>query len=187
MTNLLPLAQNKRANNQPFLINYFFIMKIKAISLIIFIFLPVSLFANTATCPLLNGINVHTARRILNICKDGTVIKAFKVAIGFKGVGKKKAGDNKTPIGLYGLAYPRKSNQFKVFIPILYPTSKQLAAGYTGRDVGIHGPTQSSNWLSRLNNLPYSTRGCIAVGQNNYIEYVAKWVKSNPGTKVLII
>ena len=162
-------------------------MKIKAISFIISIFFPLILCANTATCPLSNGINVYTKKHILNICKQGTVVKTFKVALGFKGVGKKKSGDNKTPVGLYQLAHPRKSTQFKVFIPILYPTSKQLAAGYTGRDVGIHGPTQSARVFSWLNNLPYSTRGCIAVGKNNHIEYVANWVKANPGAKVLII
>jgi murein L,D-transpeptidase YafK len=162
-------------------------MKIKTISLIISIFFPVILFAGSATCPLLNGINVHTTKRILNICKHGAVIKTFKVALGYKGVGKKHTGDNKTPIGLYRVAYPRKSTQFKVFIPILDPTSKQSAAGYTGRDVGIHGPTQSNNWFDLLNHLPYSTRGCIAVGKNNHIEYLAHWVKANPGTKVLII
>ncbi len=160
-------------------------MKINAIYLMISIFFPIVLFASTTTCPLLNGINVYTKQRILNICEHGTVIKTFKVALGYKGVGKKQVGDNKTPIGLYGLAHPRKSIQFKVFIPILYPTSKQSAAGYTGRDVGIHGPTRSM--LSWLNNLPHATRGCIAVGKNNYIEYVANWVKTNPGTKVLII
>ncbi len=160
-------------------------MKIKALYLIITILFPISLLANTVTCPLSSGINVHTTKRILAICKRGTVVKTFRVALGYKGVGKKRRGDNKTPIGLYGLAQPRKSTQFKVFIPILYPTSNQLAKGYTGRDVGIHGPTQSTlNWF---NNLPSATRGCIAVGQNNYIEYVANWVKSNPGTKVLII
>ncbi|HGH4069085.1 TPA: L,D-transpeptidase family protein [Legionella pneumophila] len=162
-------------------------MKIRAIFFMIAIFLPFTLFASAATCPLSNGINVLTKKRILNICKNGTVVKTFKVALGYKGVGKKKAGDNKTPIGLYGLAHPRKSNQFKVFIPILYPTKKQLAAGYTGRDVGIHGPTQSPGVFSWLNNLPGSTRGCVAVGKNNYIEYVANWVKANPGAKVLII
>ena len=151
------------------------------------IFSPVISFASTATCPLSNGINVHTTKQILNICKHGTVIKTFKVALGNNGVGKRQSGDNKTPIGLYGLAHPRNSNQFKVFIPILYPTTKQLAAGYTGRDVGIHGPTQSSGLFSWLNNLPSATRGCIAVGKNNHIEYVANWVKANPGTKVLII
>lgn len=161
-------------------------MKIKAISLVISILFPFTVFASTAACPLLNGINVYTSKRILNICKGGAVVKTFKVALGYKGVGKKKAGDNKTPIGLYGLAHPRKSTQFKVFIPILYPTSSQLAAGYTGRDVGIHGPAQSTAW-SWLNNLPSATRGCIAVGKNNYIEYVANWVKANPGAKVLII
>ena len=162
-------------------------MKIKAIFLMISIFFPVTLFASTASCPLSNGINVHTTKQILNICKHGAVIKTFKVALGNKGVGKKQAGDNKTPIGLYRLSHPRKSNQFKVFIPILYPTTKQVAAGYTGRDVGIHGPTQSSSLFGWLNNLPYSTRGCIAVGKNNHIEYVANWVKANPGAKVLII
>lgn len=162
-------------------------MKIKAFLSIIFIFSPLTLFASTATCPLSNGINVYTTKRILNICKHGAVVKSFNVALGYKGVGKKKVGDNKTPIGLYGLAYPRKSRQFKVFIPILYPTSKQRAAGYTGRDVGIHGPTQSSRLLNWLNHLPSATRGCIAVGKNNYIEYVANWVKANPGAKVLII
>lgn len=162
-------------------------MKIKAIFFAFSIVLPGALLASTATCPLSNGINVHTTERILYICKHGTVIKTFRVALGNNGIGKKRAGDNKTPLGLYGLAYPRRSTQFKIFIPILYPTSKQLAAGYTGRDVGIHGPTQSSNCLSWLNNLPNSTRGCIAVGKNNFIEYVANWVKANPGTKVLII
>lgn len=162
-------------------------MKIKTMFLLTSIFFPASLFASTVICPLSNGINVHTRKHILNICKHGNVIKSFKVALGYKGVGKKKMGDNKTPIGLYGLAHPRKSNQFKVFIPILYPTKKQLASGYTGRDVGIHGPTQSSRLFSWLNNLPNATRGCVAVGKNNSIEYVANWVKANPGTKVLII
>ncbi|HHF7345216.1 MULTISPECIES: L,D-transpeptidase family protein [Legionella] len=162
-------------------------MKVKAIPLILAIFFPAALFAGTATCPLSNGINVHTAKRLLTICKHGSVVKSFDVALGYKGVGKKRAGDNKTPIGLYGLAYPRKSNQFKVFIPILYPTAKQRAAGYTGRDVGIHGPTQSASLFGWLSHLPGATRGCIAVGKNNYIEYVANWVKTNPGTKVLII
>lgn len=163
-------------------------MKIKATVLtLIFIFSPIALFASTATCPLSNGINVHTTKRILNICKHGVVIKAFKVAIGYKGIGKKQAGDNKTPVGLYSLAHPRKSSQFKLFIPILYPTAQQLAAGYTGRDVGLHGPTQSLGLFSWLNNLPSSTHGCIAVGKNKHIEYVANWVKANPGVKVLII
>lgn len=162
-------------------------MKIKVISLIIAVFFPVILFAGSLTCPLSSGINVNTAKRILNICKHGSIIKTFKVAIGYKGVGKKHAGDNKTPMGLYGLSYPRKSRQFKVFIPISYPTAKQVATGYTGRDVGIHGPLQSSAMFDWLNNLPGATRGCIAVGKNNHIEYVANWIRANPGTKILII
>lgn len=162
-------------------------MKMKAIVLMFSIFFPATLLAASATCPLASGINVHTKKWLLNICKNGSVVKSFKVALGYRGVGKKHQGDNKTPIGLYGLAHPRKSSKFKVFIPILYPTSRQAAAGYTGRDVGIHGPTQTASVFSWLNNLPGSTRGCVAVGKNNYIEYVANWVKANPGSKILII
>ena len=162
-------------------------MKMKAITLMISIFFPAALFASTAACTLSNGINVLTRKHVLNICKNGNVIKTFKIALGYNGVGKKHVGDNKTPIGLYGLAHPRKSTQFKVFIPILYPTAKQSAAGYTGGDVGIHGPTQSSRGFSWLSNLPGSTRGCVAVGKNAHIEYVANWIKANHGAKVLII
>jgi murein L,D-transpeptidase YafK len=162
-------------------------MKINAILLFISLLFPFSIVASTSTCPLSDGINVLTRKQVLNICKHGAIIKTFKVALGYKGVGKKQAGDNKTPVGLYGLAHPRRSNQFNTFIPILYPTIKQRAAGYTGRDVGIHGPTQSSKLVGWFNNLPRATHGCIAVGNNNYIRYVANWVKANPGAKVLII
>lgn len=65
-------------------------MKVKTILLMISILFPVALFADTAACPLSNGINVLTTKRILNICRHGTVIKTFKVALGYKGVGKKK-------------------------------------------------------------------------------------------------
>lgn len=163
-------------------------MKIKTIFIIISICFAGVSFSNSSTCPLQSGINVLTKKRVLNVCKQGNVVKTFQVALGYKGIGKKYAGDNKTPVGLYGLAYPRKSSQYDVFIPILYPTPKQRAAGYSGRDVGIHGPTQSSSKISWLNNLPSSTRGCVAVGKNNYIEYVANWVKANPGAaKILIV
>lgn len=162
-------------------------MKIKAIFLLYCALFSATTLAGNAACPLANGLNVQTSKHTLTICKQGAVVKSFRVALGNSGVGKKRAGDNKTPIGLYGLASPRKSSQFKVFIPILYPTSRQVAAGYTGRDVGIHGPAQTAIGLGWLDNLPGSTRGCVAVGKNNQIEYVANWVKKNPGARVLII
>ena len=161
-------------------------MKIKAIYLFFSILFSFHSFAGSSSCRLLNGINVHTSKHILHICQQGRVIKSFKVALGYKGIGKKKAGDNKTPLGLYSLASPRKSREFKTFIPIHYPTSKQRAAGYTGRDVGIHGPTQSSILVNWLNHLPSATHGCVALANNNYIDYVARWVKTNPGAKILI-
>lgn len=161
-------------------------MNLKAFSTLALLISSLSSYANN-TCPLLDGINVLSSKHHLNICHHGRVVKSFRVALGFKGMGKKHAGDDKTPVGLYNLSYPRKSSQFKVFIPIGYPTSKQLAAGYSGRDVGIHGPIQVARVFSWIDNLPSFTHGCVAVGNNNQIEYVANWVKANPGTKLLIV
>lgn len=151
------------------------------------LFFSITLSAHSGDCRLTNGLNVNTAKRLLTICKNGNAIKRFSVAIGYNGAGKKRRGDNKTPVGLYGLAHPRPSKQFKVFIPIGYPTASQRAAGYSGRDVGIHGPTQSFGLFGLFGNLPGATRGCVAVGRNSQIEYIANWVKANPGTKVLIV
>lgn len=69
-------------------------MKIKAIPLVMFLFLPFASFGSS-TCPLPSGINVNTSKRVLNICEHGSVVKTFKVALGFKGVGKNAPGITK--------------------------------------------------------------------------------------------
>ncbi len=53
----------------------------------------------------------------------------LKFALGFQGIGKKKAGDNKTPVGLYGLAHPRKSNLYKVFYSHIVSNCKASSCG----------------------------------------------------------
>lgn len=161
-------------------------MKITATLAMISLFFPIILFANSANCSLSTGINVQTTKQILYVCEAGSVIKEFTISLGRKGTGKKQDGDKKTPIGLYGLASPRKSNRFGVFIPIQYPTAQQLAAGYTGKDVGIHGPFLIFSWLGSLNTIFNWTQGCIAVGKNEQIEFIANWVKANPRATILI-
>ncbi|EKD71283.1 MAG: hypothetical protein ACD_46C00221G0008 [uncultured bacterium] len=149
-------------------------------------FFSISAFATDKDCNLANGINIKTTKRILSVCENNKAIKEYKISIGRKGAGKMHEGDKKTPLGIYDLTSPRKSRRFGVFIPIQYPTPQQISAGYTGKDVGIHGPFQLFSWLGSFNTWFNWTQGCIALGSNEEIAFIAKWVENHPGTKVLI-
>ena len=122
----------------------------------------------------------------MDICENGRLVNAYKIAIGSAGIGKKTAGDNKTPIGLYQLRSPRKSNRFGIFIPIQYPTIQQRAKGYTGQDVGIHGPFWLFGWAGPMNTWFNWTKGCIAVGDKSQITTIANWVSKHPQSEILI-
>ena len=146
-------------------------------------------FFSTSKCKLSNGINIITSKHILTICSNNQVVKEFDVSLGRRGVGKKLRGDKKTPLGLYELESPRKSNRYGIFIPIKYPTHEQRLAGFTGSDVGIHGPIQRYTWFTSFNwaNTAIDwTFGCIAVADNAKINYIADWIARHPSAKVLI-
>jgi murein L,D-transpeptidase YafK len=121
-------------------------------------------------------IVVNTQAGQLFLCASGKVHRRFPVAVGRGGTGKNKEGDRKTPLGIYILEKPRSSNRFYIFIPINYPTSEQIAEGFTGGDIGIHGPWQPLSWLGRLTTWVDWTQGCIAVGRNTDIQEIANWM-----------
>ncbi len=121
---------------------------------------------------------VLTGERRLLLCDRATLVSAFDVHLGRGGVGKSRQGDSKVPTGVYSLGRPRKSEKFWMFIPIGYPTPEQKKAGYTGQDVGVHGPHRYLRWLGPLTNTVSSTAGCIGLGKNEHIEQVSAWVTS---------
>lgn len=130
---------------------------------------------------------VDTDRHRLQLCKAGSTVQEFPVAIGRGGRDKRQSGDNRTPLGVYPLDAPRESQEgFHTFIPVGYPTRSQRDQGFTGGDIGIHGPPQSWSWLGRLTTWKDWTRGCIAVGTESDIVDIAKWVKENQVKKVII-
>jgi murein L,D-transpeptidase YafK len=112
----------------------------------------------------------------LRLCADGAEAASFVVALGRGGIGKKRQGDHRTPLGVYALGSPRPSRRFHVFIPIAYPTIEQETGGFSGGDVGVHGPMFIFRWAGRLNTLFAWTDGCIAVGSNEEIDRIARWV-----------
>ena len=124
-----------------------------------------------------DAIAVLTRKRELWICIDGAPAAHYDVALGQAGLGKRKKGDRRTPLGTYAVGDPRPSSAYGTFIPIAYPTPEQAAQGLTGGDVGIHGPPR------RLPEPGYPTTafdwtlGCVATGSDDDVEAIAAFVR----------
>ena len=132
----------------------------------------------------MNGLLVDTSRHLLFICQNGKELRRFKVSLGRGGINKTRQGDGKTPLGNYFLGNPRPSPRFGTFIPIGYPTRRELEEGYSGGDVGVHGP---SKIYTSFENIDFDwTLGCIAVGSGHEISEIAKWVRQHQGSRIFI-
>lgn len=139
-----------------------------------------SVYARSKLNPCVNrdySIVVSTKAEMLYLCGSNRPVGAFVISIGKNGPGKFKQGDKKTPIGRYTVGEPRPSSKFHMFIPIGYPTDGQKKLGFTGGDLGIHGPWKPFRRLGDLNTIINWTTGCIAVGSNREIEAISKWVR----------
>lgn len=131
-------------------------------------------------------VAVDTRARRLALCAGGAADETFAVALGVGGLGKTRAGDNRTPLGPYGLGAPRASHLFGTFIPVGYPTVAQARLGFTGSAIGIHGPARGFEWAGRANTAVDWTAGCIAVGSDAEIGRIAAWVRGHGGVQVRI-
>jgi hypothetical protein len=134
-----------------------------------------------------SAIVIDAGSHRLFLCREGRSEREFGVSLGQGGLGKRIMGDNRTPLGTFSLGAPRPSQDFHVFIPVGYPTAEQAAAGFTGGDIGIHGPKKGWRWLGRLLNLRDWTRGCIAVNRTQDIDAIAAWVSLNRTARVEIL
>src|SRR5437870_10305353 len=63
------------------------------------------------------------------LCEGGRPVEEMRVGVGRGGLGKRSQGDNRTPVGEYGLGLPRPSERFHIFIPVGYPTPEQRRMG----------------------------------------------------------
>jgi hypothetical protein len=132
------------------------------------------------------AVLVDTKQHKMWLCQENKPVGEYKVAIGKGGINKIKQGDNKTPLGEYTLGIPRPSSRFGTFIPIGYPTQEQILKGYTGGDIGVHGPYRFFKWLGNATVWPDWTQGCIAVGTYKAVSEVARWLKEQKAGKIII-
>jgi murein L,D-transpeptidase YafK len=130
------------------------------------------------------AVYVDATERRLWLCKSGAPVMSMPVALGRGGLDKRWEGDGKVPLGAYPLGAPRASKAFHLFIPVGFPTPIQRRQGFNGGAIGIHGP-------SRAHSGPLSTGmdwtlGCIAVGTDDEIDRVARWVKESKARRIII-
>ena len=125
------------------------------------------------------AIVIDTRAHQMHLCREGENEQTYAVALGIRGVGKQRQGDNRTPLGKYLLAPPRASRDFHTFIHVGYPTPAQARMGFTGSAIGIHGPPRGFQSFAELASLVTRdwTAGCIAVATDDEIEQVAAWVR----------
>jgi L,D-transpeptidase catalytic domain len=125
-----------------------------------------------------DAVVVDTTAHRLYLCARGVAERTFTVALGANGVDKRRTGDNRTPLGVYGLGVPRASASFHRFVPVAYPTPAQARAGFTGSAIGIHGPPRGLEGAARLQALVATdwTAGCIAVATDGDIEAIVHWL-----------
>lgn len=128
---------------------------------------------------------VRTSRHRLYWCENGRQTAVSVVSLGSAGIRKTADGDRKTPLGRYPLETIRSSATYGTFIGIGYPTEPQRTVGYTGRNVGIHGPPRSEARMrrsspadgdARIRIIEDWTDGCIATQTDAEIKEIAAWV-----------
>lgn len=129
-------------------------------------------------CPSIGDVvAVITRKRELWLCHEGAPEARIPVALGQRGLDKRRKADGKTPTGTYALGVPRPSGRFGIFIPIDYPTPEQVARGLTGNGVGIHGPPRGKTEPAYPTTAVDWTLGCVATGTDSDIEAIAEFVR----------
>jgi murein L,D-transpeptidase YafK len=134
------------------------------------------------------SIYVNTTERKLYVCNDSKTVQKFDVSLGSGGVGKTKLGDRKTPLGQYWLGKPRKSRKkYHTFIHIGYPSIEQQAAGYSGGDVGIHGPPRKWKNAGKRNTKKNWGAGCVVVGSDKEITQIKNHVNKYKIKNIILL
>lgn len=130
---------------------------------------------------------VLSSSNSLVACATGKAEFAMKVSIGSNKIGKTKNGNRKSPLGTYWLGCPRHSELFGIFIPVGYPNMSNIASGFTGNAIGIHGPMRALNCHPTISLAKNWTAGCLAVSRDSQIIKLSEWIFAHWPVKITII
>lgn len=129
---------------------------------------------------------IEKAERRLTLMRDGSVLKHYRIGLGFAPKGDKRIeGDGKTPEGTYRIDRRNDRSKFHLSLGIDYPNAAQRKAARAegrnpGGDIFIHG---QPNGYSGAKIRGDWTAGCAAVSNAEIREI---WSRVPMGTPVEI-
>ncbi len=109
------------------------------------------------------------SNRTMTLMSGSNVLRVYKVAIGRSPVGPKtRAGDHKTPEGVYTVDAKKNPSRFHLAFHLSYPNQADLERARQlgvnpGGDIEIHGTENGLEWIGSLHRVFDCTDGCIAV------------------------
>lgn len=116
-----------------------------------------------------DSLVVEKSLRRMTLFYRGTPIRTFYVALGRNPVGRKeRAGDNRTPEGLYYIDLKNDRSKYHVGLHVSYPSvdDRVRAAAHgvsPGGDIMVHGLPHGFEKIGAAHRLDDWTEGCIAL------------------------
>jgi murein L,D-transpeptidase YafK len=143
----------------------------------------------TASTAEVDKVVVIKKERLMELYKNGEIVKTYRVALGRRPEGPKVcAGDDRTPEGTYYLNWRNAHSRFHRSLHISYPNAEDRlrakALGLSpGSDIMIHGLPKGYGDVGEWQSIVDWTKGCIAVS-NPEIDEIWKLVPD--GTPIII-
>lgn len=132
---------------------------------------------------------VYKGERILQLQRQGRVLKSFPIALGREPNGpKRKEGDGRTPEGVYILDWRNPNSRFHRAIHVSYPRAGEDAQALRwgvspGGEIMLHGLPNGVSADRVGHPLRDWTDGCIAL-TNEAIDEI--WARVDDGTTIII-
>lgn len=143
--------------------------------------------AHPADLPKADRILVLKSRHLLELLRDGVVVKSYPIALGSRPLGHKQwRGDHRTPEGVYIIDRRTARTRFHRALHISYPDELDVLRARAlhrnpGGGIYIHGMPARFGRTDPVRFFKDWTDGCIAVG-NIAIEEI--WNAVDDGTSI---
>ncbi|MGR3761233.1 L,D-transpeptidase family protein [Roseobacteraceae bacterium NS-SX3] len=127
--------------------------------------------------PQVTSVVVNKGARKLYLLNGQTLLREFKVDLGFAPLGDKRVeGDGRTPEGTYFIDRRNPNSRYHLSVGISYPNDQDIAEAAAlgkrpGGDIFIHGQPVNEKERKRAARVSDWTAGCIAV-KNDEIEEI---------------
>ena len=126
-----------------------------------------------------DSLVVEKTQRRLTVWANGFPVRTYDVALGGNPVGhKERAGDRRTPEGLYHIDARNPNSKFHLGLHVSYPNAQDVARARAqglapGGDIMLHGLPNGQGRVGPLHRAYAWTNGCVAVTDEEIEELFA--------------